>query len=692
MPRTLEISTELGQGVFIVRRFSGQEELGRLSQYSVELLAERKDIKADDLLGTAATLHLELLDGTSKRYYHSYITRFSVLGEISTPAYKSGRGYLYQITLRPWLWFLNRTSTCQIFQQKDIPAVIKEVFDRSPFTQISSYELRLSGSYQPWENCVQYRETDFNFVSRLMEQEGIYYFFEHHDGKHVLVLVDNMDAHHPHPKLGEIEFNSAMADKVRNQHYVTGWDVSMEIQSGSYKVTDFDFEKPKADLTKAKDITRSNALGNFEIFDYPGEYTVPEEGQHYANVRIHELQGQYEICQAVTDARMIEAGRKIKLTKHPVEAQNREYLITSSRVQLTETAASSDQGQGMDFHCNFTAMPTGVADYRPLRISPKPIVQGPQTAIVVGPSGEEIYTDPFGRVKVQFHWDRYGKKDENSSCWVRVSQIWAGKGWGGMTMPRIGQEVIVEFLEGDPDWPIITGRVYNADQPPPYKLPDQQTITTLISRSTPNGSQENYNELRFDDRKGDEHIFMQAEKDYLGLIKHDNLGWIKNEYHLKIDQNRFEETGGDRHDNSKGDLNSKVTGEFSLDVGQNHQHKVGQGYNIEAGGAIHIKASSTLVIEAGSQISLKVGGNFVNISMAGVDIVGNPLVKINSGGSAGSGAGASPQAPTAPTEVKDMFSGDKNEELTAEQPPAATTYSPPAAALQDAAQSGAPFC
>ncbi|MDD5367220.1 MAG: type VI secretion system tip protein VgrG [Gallionellaceae bacterium] len=685
----LEITTPLGQDAFIVQRFSGREELGRLSEYQVSLISKRKNITAQDILGKDVTVSLEGKDN-KPRYFNGYVTRFSLFGEVNTPAFKDNRGYAYAMTIRPWLWFLTRTSTCQIFQQKDIPAIIKEVMDRKPYSKLSSYELRLSGTYQIWENCVQYRETDFNFISRLMEQEGIYYYFEQDNGKHVMVLADGMGVHTPHPGLKEIEFDASRTDKVREKHYITGWDTTVEIQPGSYAMDDFDFEKPRAELAKAKDISRSHDLAGFEIFDYPGEYVIPEEGEHYAKVRIEELQCQHELSQATTDARQIEAGRTLKLKSHPVEAQNREYLITACNFQATELAPTSGGAAEADFNCNFSAMPKGAAEFRPQRLTPKPIVQGPQTAIVVGPSGDEIHTDQYGRVKVQFHWDRYGKSDQDSSCWVRVSQLWAGKGWGGMALPRIGQEVIVGFLEGDPDWPIITGRVYNADQPPPYKLPDQQTITTIVSRSTPNGTKDNYNELRFDDRKGDEHIFMQAEKDYYGLIKNDSLEWVKNEYHLKIDQGRFEETGGDRQDKCKGDLNAEVTGEYSLKVGQNHQHKVGQGYNIDAGTAVHIKAGTTLVIEAGTSISIKAGGSFVNIGPAGVDISGT-MVKINSGGSPGSGAGTSTKSPEAVREVKDLFSSDKNEGLEKTPPNAPTKYSAPAAAFKDAAESGAPF-
>ena len=364
MPRLLEIATPLGQDAFVVERFNGREELGRLSEYQVSLVSQRKNITAKDILGKNVTVRLET--GMAKpRYFNFHVTRFTLLGEVATPHYKDNRGYAYAMTGRPWLWFLTRTSTCQIYQQKDIPGVIKEVLARKAYAQLNTARLGLSGTYQVWENCVQYRETDFNFVSRLMEQEGIYYYFEHDNGKHVLVLADGMDAHTPHPRLSEIEFNDEAARKVSERQYVTGWDATVEIQPGRYAIDDFDFEKPGADLLKAKDITRSHDLASFEIFDYPGEFHIPDEGEHYAKTRINELQCQHEVCRAVTDSREIEVGRTIKLKGHPVDDQNREYLITACAFQVMGSALASGDKSGDSFSCSFTAMPKGAAEFRP---------------------------------------------------------------------------------------------------------------------------------------------------------------------------------------------------------------------------------------------------------------------------------------------------------------------------------------
>ncbi|NTV95631.1 MAG: type VI secretion system tip protein VgrG [Thiobacillus sp.] len=581
LSRMLEIDTPLGPDVFIVQRLSGSEGLGRLSEYQVSLVSKRKNISAKDILGQRVTVRMDCGDG--QRFFNGFVIRFSMFGEVATTAYKDGVGYAYQMTMRPWLWYLTRTSTCQIFQNKDIPAVIKDVLGRSVFAQFSSFESRLNGSYQPWEYCVQYRETDFNFISRLMEQEGIYYWFEHAQDKHVMVLADDMGTHEAHPGLEAIEFNSTPAEMSLSTPYVTAWDTVLEIQPGNYAIDDYDFKKPKAELAKAKKITRPHDHAEFEIYDYPGEYAAPSEGEHYAHVRIEELQCQYEVSRAACNAQQIEAGRLITLTKHPVDSLNQEYLITATSFQASDSSPSSGTGE-QDFSCDFTVMPKGKeAAFRALRQTPKPIVQGPQTAVVVGPSGEEIYTDEYGRVKVQFHWDRYGQNDENSSCWIRVSQPWAGKNWGAVALPRIGQEVIVSFLEGDPDWPIITGRVYNADQMPPYALPDNKTQTGIKSRSSKQGTPDNFNEIRFEDKKGSEQLFIHAEKNQDIEVENDETHWVGHDRSKTIDHDEKVSVAHDRTESVGNNETISIGVNRTEDVGKNETISIGENRSTSVG-------------------------------------------------------------------------------------------------------------
>ena len=389
------------------------------------------------------------------------------------------------MTLHPWLWFLTRTADCRIFQEMAVPEIIKQVFRDHGFTD---FEEALSGDYRRWTYCVQYRETDFNFVSRLMEQEGIYYYFKHESNRHMLVLSDSVSSHDPFPGYEKIPYFPPDEHLIREKHYIHEWSISREIQPGTYALTEYDFENPKANLLVKSAIDRNHAQSKLEIFDYPGEYLTASEGDAYVRARIEELHAEYELTQGQSNARGLAVGSLFQLTDYPREDQNQEYLVVSATHEMESDAYSSGSAGGSEdvYTCSFTAL-SSKQQFRAERTTPKPLVQGPQTAMVVGPSGEEIHTDKFGRVKVQFHWDRYGKKDQNSSCWVRVAQLWAGTQWGGIHIPRIGQEVIVEFLEGDPDHPIITGRVYNNDNMPPYGLPANATQSGIKSRSSKGG-------------------------------------------------------------------------------------------------------------------------------------------------------------------------------------------------------------
>ncbi len=349
------------------------------------------------------------------------------------------------------------------------------------------------------------------------------------------------------------------------------------------------------------------------------------------------------------------------------------------------------------FACTLSAIDAQVP-YRPPSLTTKPVVQGPQTAIVVGKSGEEIWTDKYGRVKIQFHWDRYGKADETSSCWVRVAQVWAGKGWGGMMIPRIGQEVIVDFLEGDPDQPIITGRVYNEDCLPPYTLPGEATKSALKTCSSKGGG--GFNEIRFEDKKGSEQLFVHAEKNQDVRVKEDAVEWIGKDRHLIVKSNQLEEVGGDKHLTVKGDQNEKVSGTVSLKADMDLQQKVGMKCGLDAGMEIHLKAGMNVIIEAGMSITLKAGGGFIVVGPAGVTISGTPVL-INSGGAAGSGSGCSPDAPTSPKEADKAEAGKVSDVQARTPPPAkkvaarqevkAATHSQ-AQTLTAASQSGTPFC
>jgi type VI secretion system secreted protein VgrG len=414
--RLLAISTALGPDMLAVRSVSVQEQLSRPFQIEADLSSEDGKVDFDKVIGHNATIRLEIgQKGT--RYFNGFVSRLVQV------ANKGGYAH-YHATIVPWLWFLSRTSDCRIFQEKKTSDIIEEVFKAQGF---SDYKLNLSQSYVKREYCVQYRETDFNFVSRLMEQEGIYYFFEHENGKHTLVLADSISAHKPAPDYAEIIFHE-LEKGGTGREAITDWSVEKEVQPVASALNDFDFKKPKTSLRSSTNLTRQHGMAQFEIYDYPGEYLEHSEGDRLADVRLNELQTQYETLHGQTNVRGIVTGSTFKLKNHPRQDQNREYLIigVSLNADAGEFASGGSQAEGEFFSCSFTAIDK-TQQFRPNRLTPKPIVQGPQTAIVVGPKGEEIHTDKYGRVKLQFHWDRYGKADDNSSCWIRVAQVWAGK-------------------------------------------------------------------------------------------------------------------------------------------------------------------------------------------------------------------------------------------------------------------------
>jgi len=650
--RPMAIGTPLGEDVLLIRSIDGIEELGRLFEYRLELVSEESNLNFQDIVGQNVTIRVQRSANEEPRYFNGYVSSF-------THVRCAGDQTEYAATIVPWLWFLTRSSDCRIYQNKTVPEIIQEVFREAGFTD---FESRLQGDYGQWEYCVQYRETHFNFVSRLMEQEGIYYYFLHENGRHVLVLADGASAHEVVENYEEIQYRPP-TDSLREREYISDWSFRHRVQPGIYTHTDFDFKVPNKNLVSSSNVTRQHAAANMEVFDFPGDFLETADGESHARHRIEELHAGYEVCSGQTDARGVTAAWKFSLTEHPRGDQNREYLVTSTSITITGGRFESGGSDAPNYACSFTAIPAD-QPYRSPRTTPKPVIEGAQTAIVVGPSGEEVHTDEYGRVKVQFHWDRYSAADENSSCWVRVTQAWAGKRWGGIYIPRIGHEVIVDFLEGDPDKPIITGRVYNGGAMPPYDLPGNKTMSTMKTNSSIGGG--GFNEIRFEDKKGSEQVFIHCEKDQDVRIKNDRREFIGNDAHLKIKKIQRELVEEDKHLHVKGDHNEKIGGTTSHESGINFQQKVGQNYALEATNEIHLKAGMKMILEAGMQISLKVGGNFIDISQAGIMINGMPTLGLNSGGAAGTGSGSSPKAPEDPDEATNADPGEVAE-VTARQ-------------------------
>ncbi|UFS70708.1 type VI secretion system tip protein VgrG [Geomonas sp. RF6] len=690
----MRLATSLGKDVLLVESLHGTEGISRLFSYDLALVSENQSISFDDIIGTAVTVVINLRWG-GKRYINGVVSRFAqssgggtTLGDTRVSSYRA--------TVVPWLWLLSRSAESKIYQNMSVPDIAEKIFKEFGF---SDFELRLQGSYQKREFCVQYRETHFNFVSRLLEDEGIHYFFEHADGKHKLVLADAPQANLPCPGQKGASYQVQQAGK--DEDFITSLEKTQEIRSGKYSLNDFNFRVPNTALSVELPSKYKLGPGEREIYDYPGEYGKKVEGDRLARFRMEEEEAQITSITGTSSCRAFGTGYRFTLNSfHRREMSGKDFVLTA-----IEHHASQSVQSGAEFHYrnSFTCIPAEVP-FRPPRLTPRPTVHGSQTAVVVGPAGEEIYTDEDGRVKVQFHWDREGKKDEKSSCWIRVSQLWAGTNWGAIFIPRIGQEVVVDFLEGDPDRPIITGRVYNGINKPPYPLPAEKTKSTIKTNSSTGGG--GFNEIRFEDKKGSEQLFIQAEKQLDVRVKKDSLEWVGNDRHLIVAKDQLEQVDGDKHLTVKGDQNEKVEGTVSLKVGQDLQQKVGAKQALEAGQEIHLKAGMKVVLEAGVQLTLKVGGNYVNIGPDGVSIKGamvnvmgdalvnvkGAMVNINSGGSAasaGSGSGVSPDVAKPPKEADRAEAGKSDKPSP---PPKPKTLGPQAAALKSAAESGAPFC
>ena len=628
--RLLAISTALGDDGLLIKDFSISEQLGRMFQIDVELMSDDTAVDFDKVVGTNATIRLQMA-GEEPRYFNGFVSRF-VQGE------SKGKFARYRATLVPWLWFLTRTADCRIFQKKKVPDIIEAVFKAHEF---KDFKLKLSGTYREWEYCVQYRETDFNFVSRLMEQEGIYYYFEHENGLHTLVLADGATAHEPFPGYEVMIYRPPSSHQQEQSESVSDWVIEKEVQTGVYALADFNFKTTVAPILSNANVNRSHPAAAYEIFDYPGEFKDRAEGDAYAKVRIEELQAQHETLRAQTTVRGASVGSKFKLKDHPREDQNdRDCLITA--VTCHGSAGDYESGGSAEefFSCNFTAMPAS-EPFRSPRLTPKPTIQGPQTAIVVGKKGEEIDTDEFGRVKVQFHWDRYGKVDENSSCWVRVSQPSAGKSWGAISLPRIGQEVIVEFLEGDPDHPIITGRVYNAKAKVPYELPANKTMSTFKSNSSKGGA--GFNELRFEDKKGEEQIFIHGEKNQDIRIKNDCFEWVGNNRHLVVKQDQFESVENNRNEKVKADHSEEIGKDRNLMVKGKEAKEVTGSHSFKVTGAVieefkdnhsevvtkdYYLKGENVVIEGMTNVTIKVGGTSIALAADGIAMKTDGSIKI----------------------------------------------------------------
>jgi type VI secretion system secreted protein VgrG len=690
--------------MFYLTGFSGHEEMSRLFRFTLELHSPQQAIDPKNVIGQKITFSVGYEDqqGTAqRRYFNGYVSQLTAGGSESN--YRQ-----YQAEVVPWLWFLTRKSNCRIFSEKKIPAILQEVFDGCTFSP--KYELKLSaGDYAQWEYCVQYRETDFNFVSRLMEQEGIFYYFEHSQDDHKLVLCDKAQHYHDSGKTIKYEYSFG-GGTLPKPETITRWVHQYQYVSGAFAQTDYNFDKyppqanqhPDSPLLKTKTAKGRPAefphAADHELFDYPAECEKVEDADVCTQRYVEE---EAVACDTVSGTGVCEffsPGVDFELDVDKNDEKNK--IEKGKYTLLTVAHSASDPGgeRGRQrYQSNFTCIPASVT-FRPARISRKPAIHGAQTAVVVGPPGAEINTDKYGRVQVQFFWDRYSVRSQGQQqtpVWIRVGQLIAGKKWGAMFVPRVGQEVVVVFLEGDPDEPLITGVVYNADQMPPYPLDEggideNKTKSYLKTNSSPGGN--GYNEIQFDDKAGHEMLYLHAQQNLEVRANNDSharnygnrhqiIGWEKDgkkggsqyemvyqDKQLLVHRDCVEQFGGnmtmslggidggegnqdlyllgtkketiekDANLHVFGDRCEDIIGDQSLMVGGSQQEVVRNKHALQAGQEIHLKSGGKVVIEAAMQLTLLgPGGGFVDIGPAGITVQGTmvnisgAMVMINSG-------------------------------------------------------------
>ena len=655
MARLCELSTALGDDLRFFR-MRASESLSRLPVIEVEAVSTRPDIDPEELLGRPATVRITYESG-QERFFSGYVVRVSNTGA-------QGRLAAYRLEVRPWLWFLTRTTDCRIFQSMNVPDIVAKVLEDE---QTKRVEFRLSdpGRYKAWEYCVQYRETDFNFVTRLMEQEGLYWFFEYQDGQDTLVIIDHKGKHEPIEWDESVRYLTRAGAQLVGEDLISRFQYHEEIESGEYLLGEYNFKTPRHDMGTARrpEHPSTHARTRFDVFDFPGDYDTHDEGEAYVASRVEEVHSRAKVFSGEGRLRAFHIGRMFRMEDHFHEGHNDKYLLTSTNYEFYDPGFESDGAGPSTYSCSFTAI-RARQQFRPQRLAARPVIAGIQSAVVTGPSGAEIHTDEFGRVKVLFHWDRYGGRNENSSCWLRVAFLAAGDGWGFVSIPRMGQEVIVSFMEGDPDRPLVTGVVYNKDNMPPWTLPGAMTQSGMLSRSTLKGAPTNANAFRFEDEKGKEQVWLHAErnqdieveKDETHSVGNDRTKTIGHDETVTVHNNRTETVDVDEKVTIGQNRTHIVKGEEFLTVTKSRVHKVDgehenilikQNQNIDIGGSQNVeigtgkapgshklsatgdwtadvtlkfgvKAGVGITLETGSsKLSMDKGGNIV---LSGTDI------------------------------------------------------------------------
>lgn len=705
-------------------RLRGREGMSELFEFEVELVSEDSDIPFEDIVGQGCVITVQGLSHTESedsfgdeeitdRFIHGVVCHFEIadIGASFTT---------YRAVVVPKVWVLKHRQNCRIFQEKSVQDIVTQLLNEVGL-EGDEYRWDCQGSYDPYEYCVQYRESEFNFICRLLEHEGIFYYFEHDDEKHIMVFHDDSTILSSIEGEEEVDFHPTSKGLVTNQH-ISKFRYAKSLTPGKVTLRDYNFEKPTLNLESEKE---ADEQANREVYDYPGWFSDKGRGDSLANLRLESRNTYKQKGIGKSNVNRLVPGFSFFYNDIKRDQLCDDYLLTRVEHDAKQPGAYQEDSstQGSEYNNKFFCIPLETP-YRPIIQTRIPVVEGAQTAIVTGPSGEEIYTDEHGRVKVQFHWDREGKSDQNSSCWIRVSQLWAGLGYGGFSLPRIGQEVIVDFIEGNPDKPIVTGRVHHGDNRTPYKLPDKKTVSTLKTNTSKGGG--GFNELRFEDSAGEEQIFIHAEKNKDIRIKNDEFEWVGRNRHQVVVNNRYTEVKNNDHMIVRSDVNTKVEGDVNnmfdaniqqetkadenykiggerkvkidgsehLKTGMDINYEAGMNMGIKTGMKVDIKSGMTINLQAGMQINLKAGPSFISIGPAGVQISG-PMVMINSGGSAGPASPSKPAEPEAPEEAVQAQVADNDEAGEIEKasmkgkPKKPDSYGPQALAMKSASVSAA---
>ncbi|VXB04003.1 Rhs element Vgr protein [Pseudomonas sp. 8AS] len=640
-----------------VLAFEGREALNQPYQFDIELVSQDPQLDLQALLNQPAFLAF----GPSGGGVHGLVYAIEQ-GD-------SGKRLTrYRISLKPQLVYLQHRHNQRIFQQLSVPQIIAQLLEEHGIQQ-GAYKFQLGSVYPARDYCTQYDESDLFFIQRLCEEEGISFHFQHGENAHALVFGDDQTVFRKLPALNYQQDSGLAAE----QAVVRAFNVRLATRSTQASFRDYDFEKPRLTLQATQNSAFQPSL---EIYDFPGRFTERARGKHLAGRTLERLRSDYTQAEGKSDARLA-SGHFLSLQQHPCAQFNDLWLLCevwhegkqpqvleesitnrpspSGRGAGGEGVSGSSDGFHQGYRNRFRATPWA-APFRPPQEHHKPKVLGSQTAVVTGPKGEEIHCDQYGRVKVQFHWDREGLADDQTSCWLRVASSWAGDRYGGIAIPRVGMEVLVTFLEGDPDQPLVTGCLYHAEHVVPYDLPANKTRTLFKTLSSPGGG--GYNELRIEDRKGQEQIYLHAQKDWDENVENDQKIRIGHERHDTVEANSYTELKAEEHRTTHRDRKVEVRANDHLTVANNQHVKIGTGQFVEAGNEIHYHAGSKVVIDAGMELTAKGGGSFLKLDPSGITLSG-ATVKINSGGTPGSGLGIRILSPVIPGAVDQDNTGAK---------------------------------